>query len=66
MASNKKMTDQELMELALQGVSKIKEMKSIQSDKYYHCYYSYFELGDDPRLIIDKKEGWYFPDLKNT
>ena len=64
MASNKKMTDQELMELALQGVSKIKEMKSIQSDKYYHCYYSYFELGDDPRLIIDKKEGWYYPDLQ--
>ena len=54
-ASSKKMNDQQLMELALQGISKITEMNRIQPDVYYHLYYSYFEIGDDPRSIIDKK-----------
>jgi hypothetical protein len=43
MSSNKKLSDEQIIEFGLQGASKIKEMKSIQSDKFYHCYYYYFE-----------------------
>ena len=63
-ASNRKMNDQELMEFVLQGETKIKEMRKIQPHTYYHQYYTYFEIGEDPTLMIDKKEGWYYPDIQ--
>ena len=58
------MSDVQIIEFGLQGASKIKEMKSIQSDKFYHCYYYYFESGDDTTSMIKKEEGWYYPDLQ--
>ena len=64
MGSNNELSDEQIIELGLQGASKIKEMKSTQSDKFYHCYYYYFESGDDPTSMIKKEEGWYYPDLQ--
>ena len=64
MSLNKKLSDEEIIEFGLQGAPKIKEMKSIQSDKFYHCYYYYFESGDDTTSMIKKEEGWYYPDLQ--
>ena len=64
MSSNKKLSDEQIIEFGLQGASQIKEMKSIQSDKFYHCYYYYFESGDDTTSMIKKEEGWYYPDLQ--
>ena len=64
MTLNKKLSDEEIIEFGLQGAPKIKEMKSIQSDKFYHCYYYYFESGDDTTSMIKKEEGWYYPDLQ--
>ena len=45
MSLNKKLSDEQIIEFGLQGASKIKEMKSTQSDKFYHCYYYYFKPG---------------------
>ena len=64
MSSKKELSDQQRIELSLQGASKIREMKSIQSDTFYHCFYSYFEMGEDPTSLINKIEGWYYPDLQ--
>ena len=57
MSLNKKLSDEQIIELTLQGAPKIKEMKNIQFDKFYHCYYYYFESGDDTTSMIKKEEG---------
>ena len=64
MSSKNELSDEQIIEFALQGAPKIKEMKSTQSDKFYHCYYYYFESGHDPTSMIKKEEGWYYPDLQ--
>ena len=64
MSLNKKLSDEQIIELTLKGAPKIKEMKNIQFDKFYHCYYYYFESGDDTTSMIKKEEGWYYPDLQ--
>ena len=64
MGTNNKLSSEQIVELGLQGVSKIKEMRSTQFDKFYHCYYYYFESGDDSRSMIKKEEWWYYPDLQ--
>lgn len=64
MESKKLLSDEQKIEFALQGASKIKEMKSTQSEKFYHCYYYYFESGHDPTSMIKKEEGWYYPDVQ--
>ncbi len=37
MSSKNELSDEQIIEFALQGAPKIKEMKSTQSDKFYHC-----------------------------
>jgi hypothetical protein len=62
--SDEELSNEQIVELGLQGVSKYKEMKTINFDKFYHCYYYYFESGVDSRSMIKKEEGWYYPDLQ--
>jgi hypothetical protein len=37
--SDEELSNEQIVELGLQGVSKYKEMKTINFDKFYHCQY---------------------------
>ena len=62
----KEMSNEKLVELLLEGNSKIKDMKTNQIDDFYHCYYYYFESEVDQRPMVKKEEGWYYPDLEKN
>ena len=62
----KEMSNDKLVELLLEGNSKIKDMKTNQIDDFYHCYYYYFESEVDQRPMVKKEEGWYYPDLEKN
>ena len=48
----KEMSNEKLVELLLEGNSKIKDMKTNQIDDFYHCFYYYFESEVDQRPMV--------------